>query len=70
MDIVLVGGICCVLDEQVAAEAARPKGQHTHPGIRREDASHASKRIKVGAAIPSWKFVGVPNSSSEAVVVT
>ena len=73
MDIVLVVGICCVLDEQVAAEAARPKGQHTLPGIQRQDsvhASHASKRIKVGTAIPSWKFVGVPKSSSEAVVVT
>ena len=25
----------------LAAEAARPKGQHTHPGIRREDSVHA-----------------------------
>ena len=69
-DTVLPGGICCVPDEQVrhrqrrkdtATEAARPMGQHTHPGIRREDsvfASQASKRRKVGTAIPSRSVRG------------
>ena len=77
--ILLVGGVCGVLDEQVrhrqgrkdtAAKTARAKGQHTDPGVRRKDPVHArqtSERRKVGASIVS---VGMLNSSSEAVVVT
>ena len=69
-DIVLAGGICCVLDEQVrhrqrqkdaAAEASWPKGRHTHSGIRREDFVHAgqaSEREKVGTAVPSRSVCG------------
>ena len=44
-----------------AAEAAWPKGQHTYSGIRREDsvhAGHASERVKMGTAIPSWSVCG------------
>ena len=78
-DIVLVGGVSRVLDEQVrhrqgrkdaAAKTTRAKGQHTDPGVWRKDSVHArptSARRKVGAAIP---LVGMLNSSSEAVVVT
>ena len=58
--------IRCISDEQIqrrqclkdaAAKTAWTKGQHTHPGIRREDPVHArqvSERRKVGTAIPSW----------------
>ena len=76
-DIVLVGGVCGILDEQVrhrqgrkdtAAKTARAKGQHTDPGVWRKDPVHArqtSGMRKVGAAVPPRS-----NSSSEAVVVT
>ena len=69
-DIVLAGGVCGIPDEKVRhwqrrkdvdSEAARPKGQHTHAGIRREDFVHAcqtSKRRKVGTAIPSRSVRG------------
>ena len=57
-DAVLAGGMRCMLDQQVrrrqlrkdtAAQAAWTQGQHTDPGIRREDlvrASQASKERK------------------------
>ena len=60
----LAGGILCTPDEPVrrrqrredaASEAAWPKGQHTSSGIRGEDfvhASQASKRGKMGTAVP------------------
>ena len=63
-DTVLAGGIRCISDEQMrrrqrrkdaAAEAARPKGQHSDPGIWREGPIHArqvSERRKVGTAVP------------------
>ena len=59
-DIVLAGGICSVLDEQVrhrqprkdgTAEAAWPKGQHTHSGIRRDDPAHAGQASEI---VESW----------------
>ena len=63
-DIVLVGGVCGILDEQVphrqgrqdtAAKTARAKGQHTDPGVWREDPAHACQTSEVseeGAAVP------------------
>ena len=57
-DVVLVGGVCGVLDEQVRhrqgrkdtdAKTTRAKGQHTDPGVW---ARQTSERRKVGAAIP------------------
>ena len=63
-DIVLAGGTCVTLDEQVrprqrrkdtAAKTTRAKGQHTDSGVWRKDPAHArqtSERRKVGAAVP------------------
>ena len=51
-DIVLVGGVCGILDEQVrhrqgrkdtAAKTTRAKGQHTDPGVWRKDPVHAAE---------------------------
>ena len=80
-DTVLAGGICCVPDEQLqhrqrrkdaAAEAAWPKGQHTCSGIRKMlymPAKPARGR-KWEPRFHHGVFVGLLNSSSEAVVVT
>ena len=64
-DIVLVGGVCGILDEQVrrrqgrkdtVAKTAQAKGQHTrNPGVWRKDPVHVrqtSERRTVGAAVP------------------
>ena len=63
--IVLAGGVCGILDEQVrhrqrrkdtAAKTTRAKGQHTDSGVWRKDPVHArqtSERRKVGAAVPT-----------------
>ena len=81
-DIVLVGRVCGILDEQVrhrqgrkdtTAKTTRAKGQHTDPGVWRKDPVHArqtSEKRQVGASVSPGVFVGMLNSSSEVVVVT
>ena len=55
--------------KDTAAKTTRAKGQHTDPVVWREDSVYARQAGERGKVHPGV-FVGMLNSSSEAVVVT
>ena len=78
-DIVFVGGVCGILNEQVrhrqgrkdtVAKTTRAKGQHTDPGTIRHMPAKPARGGKWEPQFHPGVFVGMLNSSSEAVIVT